>query len=52
MSVDRWSRLKDLFGHARELPGGERNAFLASCEAGEDTRRELASLLPPTKRTA
>ncbi|MGL6222628.1 MAG: hypothetical protein ACRC6L_03495 [Steroidobacteraceae bacterium] len=46
MRVERWSRLKELFAAALELPRAERDAFvMEACGADAELRTELAELL-------
>ena len=44
--VERWSRLKELFAAALDLPRAERDAFvLEACGTDAELRAELAELL-------
>jgi hypothetical protein len=46
MDSNRWRLIEDLFHSARELPAGERAAFLArSCDGDAGVCDEVASLL-------
>jgi hypothetical protein len=48
---DDWSRVKDLFAHARALPPGARAAYLAeACGGDESLRHEVGSLLASDER--
>ena len=52
MNPDRWQRIKDLFGEARECEPAKRAAFLAkACEGDEELRREVNSLLESDQQT-
>ena len=48
---DDWSRLKDLFAHAKALPPDARAAYLAeACRGDESLRHEVGSLLASDER--
>src|SRR5262249_8288564 len=46
VTEEQWKRLKSLYGEARQVPAGQRTAFLIqACGGDEQLRRELESLL-------
>ena len=42
---DEWKQISDLYHAALKVPESERTAFLQTCIASDDVRREVASLL-------
>ena len=42
---DQWKQISGLYHAALKLPESERAAFLQTCVASDDARREVASLL-------
>lgn len=46
MNLERWRQIEQLFHSAREMPHGERDAFLRrACSGDAELRDEIGSLL-------